>query len=117
MIIYTGVAPERACVAFGNDDLSELEKFGGNPVIAGPPRGLATPGFRDHSVWREDGEWRMIIGSGESGRSGLALGYRSPDLLGWEYDGVFCLLGRPGKLADVGVPRFLQGRRTRFPGR
>ncbi|MDE2862011.1 MAG: glycoside hydrolase family 32 protein [Chloroflexota bacterium] len=89
VIIYTGVAPERACVAFGNEDLSELEKYGGNPVIAGPPRGLTTPGFRDHSVWREDGGWRMIIGSGESGRSGLALGYRSPDLLGWEYDGVF----------------------------
>ena len=43
VIIYTGVAPERACVAFGNDDLSELEKYGGNPVIAGPRAGWPLP--------------------------------------------------------------------------
>ena len=89
VFIYTGVAPERACIAFGNEDLSRLEKYSGNPVIAGPPAGLRTTGFRDHSVWFEDGGWRMIIGSGESGRAGLALGYRSADLLNWEYDGVF----------------------------
>ena len=89
VMIYTGVAPERTCLAFGNDDLTRLDKFDGNPVIAGPPSGFNATGFRDHSVWREDGGWRMIIGSGESGRAGLALGYRSPDLLSWEYDGVF----------------------------
>ena len=89
VFIYTGVAPERACIALGNDDLSRLKKYSGNPVIAGPPPGMQTTGFRDHSVWREGGCWRMIIGSGESGRAGLTLGYRSDDLRRWEYDGIF----------------------------
>ncbi len=89
VFVYTGVAPQTTCIAYGNDDLSRLTKYCGNPVIAGPPTGLVTAGFRDHSVWREDGGWRMIIGSGERGRAGLALAYRSDDLVSWEYDGVF----------------------------
>ncbi len=89
VMIYTGVAPETTCVAFANADLSELTKHPANPVISGPPAGLATTGFRDHSVWREDGVWRMIIGSGETGRRGLVLAYRSDELVNWTYDGVF----------------------------
>ena len=85
-IIYTGVRgdAQRPCVATGDDDLVNWTKYAGNPVIAEPP----LPGmrdFRDHSVWREDGLWYQVIGSTIAGTGGVALLYRSRDLLQWEY--------------------------------
>jgi beta-fructofuranosidase len=44
-------------------------------------------GFRDHSVWHEDGSWYQVIGSGIRGVGGAALLYRSSDLCQWEYLG------------------------------
>lgn len=88
-LIYTGWRDkaETVCVATGSPDLTAWEKDPRNPVIAGPPEGLKTTGFRDPYVWREHDEWRMVIGSGFLGRGGAALLYRSPDLRAWEYLG------------------------------
>ena len=86
-IVYTGVRPQCCCLATADDDLLDWTKHEGNPVIAGPPNDLAVPGFRDHSVWREDAYWRQVIGSGIQGQGGAALRYRSLDLVSWEYLG------------------------------
>jgi beta-fructofuranosidase len=84
-LIYTGVYPERPCVATSTDSLLTWEKYAGNPVIAAPPEDLDVVGFRDHSVWREGDTWYQVIGSGIQGLGGTALLYRSPDLVHWEY--------------------------------
>jgi beta-fructofuranosidase len=84
-LIYTGVYPERPCLATSADDLLTWEKYAGNPVIAAPPEGLDVVGFRDHSIWREGDTWYQVIGSGIQGLGGTALLYRSPDLVHWEY--------------------------------
>jgi len=46
-LIYTGVFPQRQCIATSTDDLLTWEKHAGNPVIAAPPEGLDVTGFRD----------------------------------------------------------------------
>jgi beta-fructofuranosidase len=84
-LIYTGVHPERPCLATSADGLLTWEKYAGNPVIAAPPEDLDVVGFRDNSVWREGDTWYQVIGSGIHGLGGAALLYRSPDLVHWEY--------------------------------
>ncbi len=91
-LIYTGSRAGRGspCVATSGDGLRTWQKYAGNPVIAGPPPGLAMVGFRDHAVWQEGATWYQVIGAGIAGRGGAALLYRSPDLLHWEYLGPLC---------------------------
>ena len=84
-LVYTGVRPEVQCIATGSEDMLTWTKHAGNPVIPAPPHGLEVTGFRDPWVWREDGVWYMVVGSGIKGKGGAALLYRSPDLLAWEY--------------------------------
>jgi beta-fructofuranosidase len=86
-LIYSGNrnGVQRACVATSADGLLTWQKHPGNPVIADPPPDLAILEFRDHSVWREDGVWYQLIGSGIAGQGGTALLYRSPNLRSWEY--------------------------------
>jgi hypothetical protein len=84
-LVYTGVSPEVQCVATSDDGMITWQKHPGNPVIAAPPEGLDVTGFRDPFVWRENEEWRMVVGSGLRGVGGAALLYRSPDLIRWEY--------------------------------
>ena len=62
------------------------EKHQANPVIPATPAGLDLIGFRDPFLWKEeDGRWYMLLGSGIKGAGGVALLYRSPDLIEWEY--------------------------------
>ena len=86
-LVYTGVWPEVCCLATSDDDLlMDWQKHPGNPVISGPPSGLRVAGFRDHSVWQEDGGlWYQAIGSGIEGVGGAVLLFRSLDLQRWEY--------------------------------
>jgi beta-fructofuranosidase len=86
-MIYTGFAGglQRPCLAVSQDDLVQWEKWPDNPIIPGPPPGLAVLGFRDHAVWREEDGWYQIIGSGIRDVGGAALLYRSADLRHWEY--------------------------------
>ena len=90
-LIYTGVFPQRQCVATSTDDLLTWEKHAGNPVIAAPPEGLDVTGFRDPCVWREGDTWYALIGSGIQGVGGTALLYKSPDLTHWEYMHPICV--------------------------
>lgn len=100
-IIYTGVQnapPEQVTLHDGNDKLRETQLLATaqddgllnwkklpSPVIAAPPRGMTVTGFRDPCPWREADGWYMAVGSGERGKGGCALLYRSQDLRQWEY--------------------------------
>jgi len=96
-LLYTGVEPEAQCIATSRDGIA-FEKYAGNPIIAGPPEGLAVTGFRDPCVWREDDDWYMLIGSGIKDVGGAPLLYRSPDLRQWEYLHPLCV----GKKEETG---------------
>ena len=76
---------QRQCIAFSKDGI-RFEKYEGNPVIAGiPPEG--SHDFRDPKVWKHDGSWYAVVGSGKDG-TGKALLYQSTDLRKWIYRGV-----------------------------
>jgi len=99
--LYTGVQnapPDQATIRDGSDKLRETQllavaedddllrwKKTPEPVIAAPPPGMKVTGFRDPCPWREDDGWYLAVGSGERGKGGCVLLYRSADLRQWEY--------------------------------
>lgn len=99
--IYTGVKnapPDEVTIRDGNDKLRETQLLAVAederllqwnkvpvPAIAAPPPGMKVTGFRDPCPWREGDEWYMGVGSGERGKGGCVLLYRSHDLHAWEY--------------------------------
>ncbi len=90
--VYTGVNDDYSqqvqCLATGNGDLTEWEKFAGNPVLADVPAHLGqTRDFRDPFVWREGETWLMTLSAHIVGVGGAALLYRSPNLVDWDYAG------------------------------
>lgn len=75
---------ETQCVAFSNDG-ARFVKHPGNPVIREiPPQG--SEDFRDPKVWRHDGRWFMVVGTGRDGVGKVVL-YESLDLLTWKFRG------------------------------
>lgn len=100
-LIYTGVQnapPDQVTLHDGNDKLRETQmlavaedndllhwKKDPQPIIATPPAGITVTGFRDPCPWREPDAWYLGIGSGERGKGGCVLLYRSHDLRHWEY--------------------------------
>jgi len=89
-IVYTGVFPQVQCIARSDDGMMTWRKYAGNPVIAAPPQGMETTGFRDPCVWPEADEWFLAIGSGIKGQGGMVLLYRSKDLIHWDYLHLLC---------------------------
>ncbi|MDE3187573.1 MAG: glycoside hydrolase family 32 protein [Acidobacteriota bacterium] len=67
-----------------DDNLLRWKKLDA-PVIAAPPAGMAVTGFRDPCPWQEADGWYLGVGSGERGKGGCVLLYRSQDLRHWEY--------------------------------
>ena len=102
-LVYTGVFPQVQCIARSEDGMMAWRKFAGNPVIATPPQGMETTGFRDPCVWREAGEWFLAIGSGIKGQGGMVLLYRSRDLIHWDYLHLLCK-GRKDELLPGNDP-------------
>lgn len=89
-LIYSGQAAHNGrfqlpCLATGDADLLSWTKAPENPLMAAPPPDLDLLEFRDHCVWREDGTWYQLIGSGIRHVGGAALLFRSNDLRHWEY--------------------------------
>jgi beta-fructofuranosidase len=100
-VIYTGVEnapPDQVTLHDGNDKLRETQllataeddlllnwKKQAEPVIATPPAGIKVTGFRDPCPWREADGWYLGVGSGERGKGGCVLLYRSQDMGHWEY--------------------------------
>ena len=99
--VYTGVQnapPDQVTIRDGSDKLRETQMLATaeddgllrwtklpQPVIATPPAGIAVTGFRDPCPWREADAWYLGVGSGERGKGGCVLLYRSQDLRHWEY--------------------------------
>lgn len=55
-------------------------------IVPTPPSELQrVTGFRDPSIWQQDSFYYMTVGSGESGKSGCVLLYRSQNLKQWNY--------------------------------
>ena len=67
-----------------DDDLIQWKKLD-NPVVPSPPANMVVTGFRDPCLWREGDGWYLGIGSGERGKGGCVLLYRSQDLHHWDY--------------------------------
>lgn len=100
-IIYTGVrkaTPDQVTLHDANNNLRETQmlataeaadllhwKKDPTPVIAAPPPGMDVTGFRDPCPWREADGWYLGVGSGERGKGGCVLLYRSSDLRHWTY--------------------------------
>ncbi len=84
-----GLVPERQMVAVAadpnDDNLRRWTKIPENPVLAAPPPGMKVVGWRDPCLWKEGDNWYMVIGSGEIGKGGMALLYRSKNLRSWSY--------------------------------
>lgn len=87
-LFYTGVRPQVVCTATSADpDLASWHKDP-RSLIDGPPPSVNAgdpADFRDPYVWREDDGWYMVISSRQVGEGGLALLYRSENLLEWTY--------------------------------
>ena len=96
-VIYTGVIHKPSAEDHDNewqqaqmlataedDGLLHWKKLP-EPVIPGPPAGMAATGFRDPCPWREADGWYLVVGSGERDKGGCVLLYKSQDLRHWEY--------------------------------
>jgi beta-fructofuranosidase len=96
-LLYTGGRDRRQlpCLATAtSDDLTAWTKHADNPVIESAPDDLSVLAtdhwdaeFRDHCVWRQEGTWYHLIGSGVTDVGGTALLYRGERLDEWEYVG------------------------------
>lgn len=80
----------------GKDPEASLDRWDklSQPVIASPPQGMKVTGFRDPTPWREQDGWYMLLASGEKGKGGDVLLYKSDDLKQWAYKGIFAQ-GKP----------------------
>jgi len=123
-LLYTGGngRDQLPCLATTDDPgLRAWEKYEGNPVIESPPADLDVletehwrAEFRDHNVWREDGRWHHLVGTGLADGGGAALLYTSDTLTEWTYEGPL-LAGGPDagavwecpELLDLGDRRLL----------
>lgn len=76
---------ESQCLATSTDpELKTWTKLP-EPVISAPPAGMKVAGFRDPCPWWSGGWWYLAVGSGQRGRGGDVLLYRSKDLRRWDY--------------------------------
>jgi beta-fructofuranosidase len=88
-LVYTEVRDKKEWVYLATtpDGMLTWEKDPRNPVNVAPPPGMALTAFRDPYVRRAEDAWQMVIGSGIQDGTGIALRYRSEDLLDWAYLG------------------------------
>ncbi len=84
-IIYTSVPPQAQSIAMSYDGMNTWIRYDKNPVVTRPDIHNLEDGFRDPFVWKENGTWFMLVGSGFKNQGGTVLLYRSYDLYNWEY--------------------------------
>ena len=88
-VVYTGVDGVKAGigVATSTDNYQTLTKNTNNPVIAKAPNSVNMD-FRDPYVWKKDGKYHMVIGSGISSIGANVVYYSSTDFNNWTYGGI-----------------------------
>jgi sucrose-6-phosphate hydrolase SacC (GH32 family) len=88
-VAYTGVDGIKAGIgtATSNDNYQTLIKDSYNPVIPQAPFQVDMD-FRDPYVWKKDGMYHMIVGSGISSIGGNVVYYKSDDFKNWNYEGI-----------------------------
>lgn len=94
VLVYTGVngpagpgQTQASCLARSREpELERWTKDPANPVTV-VPRGHDLTGFRDPFVWREDGRWWQLVGTGSAERGGAAWLFSSDDLTTWSDEG------------------------------
>ena len=98
--IYTGVDGARAGVGLAEmRDYGDFEKDFRNPLFRLPDGNYED--FRDPYVWREGDTWYLTIGTGvPQGGGGVALLYRSDDLINWEFRGEMKGEGNPDESGE-----------------
>ncbi len=123
-LLYTGGNGRDQLPCLATTDapgLQTWDKYAGNPVIASPPADLDVletehwrAEFRDHNVWRENGRWYHLVGTGLEDGGGAALLYTSETLTEWTYEGALLTGGRESgavwecpELIELGERRLL----------
>jgi beta-fructofuranosidase len=100
-LFYTAVradAPGLGAVRVARPDDAGWEVWHKGGTVVVPPTDLDLAEFRDPVVLHDGTAWRMVVGGGTSGGTGVALSWTSPDLESWTYDGI--LASRPGSERD-----------------
>lgn len=121
-LLYTAVRLEgetrvaTICQARSTDRANWVKDPSG-PLIAGPPDGIVADLFRDPFVWREDGEWHMVVGGGTPDGRGAVLLYRSPDLDAWRYVGIILSSDQVDHISDGHAPMWECPQLLRFDDR
>jgi beta-fructofuranosidase len=95
--------PGGMCIATSDDRLLSWRKHPGNPVIPQPPEGEGEWRAFDPCVWKAGDTWHALSGGRVEGAGDTAFLFQSPDLLQWEYVGLFY---GPGTESDCAVPDF-----------
>lgn len=86
-LFYTSVSHDRGqtqSMAYSDDGI-HFTKYAGNPIISENPLGYED--FRDPKVTYLDGQWQMVVGTGDK-TCGKVLRFTSEDLYHWNYAGV-----------------------------
>jgi len=98
-IIYTSIGPKRLSstgaeqwLATSVDDMITWQKSPHNPILTLDLHGeLDVREWRDPYVWRDGDYWYMTLGGHiHNTQAGIALLYRSRDLMQWEYLNPLC---------------------------
>ncbi len=85
-ILYTGTDPQVQCLAVGDALGEAFHKYESNPILdKAPVDGMRD--FRDPFVWKEGDIYRLAVGGGYKGEGGVVFGYKSEDLIHWQYTG------------------------------
>lgn len=93
VLVYTSVAvdaPDRGSIAlaWGDAEWRHWAADPGDPVVPAPGADQGYAHVRDPYVWRDGGQWRMVVGGGTTDRRPVVLQYSSDDLRTWRPDGV-----------------------------
>src|SRR5713101_5584025 len=82
---YNPFAPVWGSIHWGHAISDDLVHWRDLPIALAPTPGFDVLAFRDHGVWKEDGTWYQVIGSGIRSVGGTVFLYRSADLVHWDY--------------------------------
>lgn len=109
-LVYTGLDARNGrqqgqCIAVSEDGV-HFTKSEDSPVLAETLCDADKVDFRDPYIWRQHGEWNMIIGSTKN-HFAQALLYRSEDLKNWRYINTMAeSLGELGSVCEC--PNFFE---------